>query len=655
MKRSLTSLILCVVFAGCVARSSPESGDPPVHRCLSCGGGFPAPGSGPDPSSDPNGSGADSGVQHPNFPLGVRASSPPPPISGGTLLVLRDGSGIIAADADRDTVTRVDLPARSLAWTAKLEAGDEPGRLAEDGAGRLHVVLRHAGAVATVDLASGRIIERSSVCAQPRGIAYDPAIDRLYTACAEGLLLSLAASGGPPLSVALLEPDLRDVVVNPAGIWVSTFRSGAVLRVGADGAVLARSAIGLGFGDDSNEADVAWRMTSIGGSELAVIHQTAETQGVNPDPGGYAGGMSDPCHTAIVNAAITFVGPAGGWTMPVPTAVLPVDVAQGPLGELVIAAAGNTYRPDLSGLVETRAAPTSLGFDDDGGPSAADGGGVLDAGSPPDAGFTGFCSGSSVQDDSPLGPGAGAIIAVAFAPDGTLYAQRREPAELTVFTTFGGVMMPASHIALSSDHRGDTGHDVFHTAAGSPIACASCHPEGGDDGRVWTFVGLGPRRTPSLLGTIQGTAPYHWDGSLAGMGPLLSEVYQGRMSGPPLDPDTRDALSSWVFGLPAPAAPAASDPAGVARGNALFHGKAACAACHNGPHFTNNATLDVGTGGSFQVPPLVGLRWRAPYMHDGCALTLADRFGPCATPGHGATGTLSSTETADLISYLETL
>jgi len=34
---------------------------------------------------------------------------------------------------------------------------------------------------------------------------------------------------------------------------------------------------------------------------------------------------------------------------------------------------------------------------------------------------------------------------------------------------------------------------------------------------------------------------------------------------------------------------------------------------------TNNQSADVGTGGTFQVPSLVDLAHRAPYMHDGCA------------------------------------
>ena len=56
------------------------------------------------------------------------------------------------------------------------------------------------------------------------------------------------------------------------------------------------------------------------------------------------------------------------------------------------------------------------------------------------------------------------------------------------------------------------------------------------------------------------------------------------------------------------------------------------------------------------VPSLIGLAWRAPYMHQGCAATLADRFGTCGGgDAHGKTSQLSAEQRADLIAFLETL
>jgi cytochrome c peroxidase len=243
-------------------------------------------------------------------------------------------------------------------------------------------------------------------------------------------------------------------------------------------------------------------------------------------------------------------------------------------------------------------------------------------------------------------------IAVAFDAANDVIVQTREPAALWVLSSATGL---TSSITLASASRGDTGHDVFHTQAGGMIACASCHPEGRDDGHVWILDG-NRRRTPSLRGTIAGTAPYHWPGDQANLTALVDDVYTRRMNGAPLDTPQMGALSSWVQAIPAPPVPSWVDSAAAQRGKALFvRNDVGCSSCHSGPKLTDNLTVDVGTGGAFQVPPLVGVGWRTPLMHDGCAATLADRFGACATPQHGSIGSLSATNISDLTAYLESL
>jgi hypothetical protein len=261
-------------------------------------------------------------------------------------------------------------------------------------------------------------------------------------------------------------------------------------------------------------------------------------------------------------------------------------------------------------------------------------------------------------------------IAVAFDSAGELLVQSREPAKLWVVPAQGGA--PVS-ISLSTTSRDDTGHDIFHADASGFLACASCHPEGGEDGNVWALDGA-PRRTPSLRGTIAGTAPYHWPGDQMTFAALAREVYTNRMGGPPLGARQVSALQGWVESIPAPPAPSWVRPRAAKRGRALFEGAAGCTNCHSGAKFTNNATADVGTGGkpipipfggatasqaaditAFQVPPLVGVGWRTPLLHDGCAHTMADRFGTCSTPGHGSIGQLSARNITDLTAYLESL
>jgi hypothetical protein len=131
------------------------------------------------------------------------------------------------------------------------------------------------------------------------------------------------------------------------------------------------------------------------------------------------------------------------------------------------------------------------------------------------------------------------------------------------------------------------------------------------------------------------------------------------MSGPTVSHEEVAAVARWIDSVPRIDVDAADSlrVESIARGLALFNSSAhGCAGCHSGPQFTNNAQADVGTGGSFQVPSLIGLAMRAPYMHNGCARTLRDRFGACGGDArHGQTASLLPGELTDLIAYLETL
>src|SRR5688572_15409958 len=82
----------------------------------------------------------------------AREILPPPPISGGTLLITRDGRWAVASDPDTDRVAIVDTASPKLLADVELGRGEEPGRLVEDGDGRVHVVLRRGGAIATIEL-----------------------------------------------------------------------------------------------------------------------------------------------------------------------------------------------------------------------------------------------------------------------------------------------------------------------------------------------------------------------------------------------------------------------------------------------------------------------------------------------------------------------
>src|SRR5580704_772700 len=68
----------------------------------------------------------------PTFGTTETQAHPPPAISGGTLLVLRDGVTAVASDPDRDAIYVVNLSTSTLTQTFSLAPGDEPGRVVED-------------------------------------------------------------------------------------------------------------------------------------------------------------------------------------------------------------------------------------------------------------------------------------------------------------------------------------------------------------------------------------------------------------------------------------------------------------------------------------------------------------------------------------------
>jgi cytochrome c peroxidase len=117
-----------------------------------------------------------------------------------------------------------------------------------------------------------------------------------------------------------------------------------------------------------------------------------------------------------------------------------------------------------------------------------------------------------------------------------------------------------------------------------------------------------------------------------------------------------------MFAVQAPAPIRSANDAAAMRGHELFSSReVGCMNCHSGAKLTDNGTVDVGTGQrgeSFQVPSLIAIGYRAPFIHTGCAETLRDRFTNPACGGgdtHGKTSQLNDSQIDDLVAYLETL
>ncbi|MGK3968030.1 c-type cytochrome [Sorangium sp. So ce118] len=590
----------------------------------------------PPPSSDPG---------EPAPPPNVSAV-PPPPISGGTLLVTADKALAIAADPDRDRISIVDLVTFEVDAILPLEQHDEPGRVAEGAAGSVHVALRGGGAVVTIDLAT-REMHRRPVCPAPRGLAYDASTDLLHVACAGGELVTLSSDvAAPPVRELRLDRDLRDVVVEGDSLLVSRFRSSELLVVAKDGTVVERIrplaySPGELYDDEDDarvfEPAVAWRTVPLPGGGVAMVHQRSIVTPV--DAAGAGRYYSKDCRQSVNHTAVTIMRPlpseadssrpalsrhgVGGIGM----GLLPVDIAVSPDGlSAAIVQAGSRD------LVET---PLAALERHDG----------LDT-----------CQLATGQRLLYVGA-SGEPIAVGYDGARNLLVQIREPPSILRLAALTGAKLGT--LDLPGESRLDDAHALFHgSGSGSlSVACASCHPEGHEDGRIWNFQPLGPRRTQSVAGGVLATAPLHWDGDLGDFTAFMREVLEKRMGGSLPDLARLDAFAAWLDTIKAlPRSKPANEDA-VSRGEALFNDPTlACATCHSGEKLTNNQTVDVGTGKPFQVPSLRGLAARAPYMHDGCAATLHDRFGPCGGGDqHGVTSGLTPAQIDELVAYLETL
>jgi hypothetical protein len=220
------------------------------------------------------------------------------------------------------------------------------------------------------------------------------------------------------------------------------------------------------------------------------------------------------------------------------------------------------------------------------------------------------------------GPGRitapGQPVAVAYTDDGRLIVQSREPGELYVYSTN---LEHELTIRLSGTSRFDTGHDLFHRATEANIACASCHPSGADDGHVWNFEDLGPRRSQNLSVGLADSAPFHWDGDMEDIPTLANEVYSHRMGGPVQSDERAAAFQGWLFSVEAPDAGAMMvDATLAAQGEQVFE-ELGCDACHAGARLASNATVEI-RGQALQVPSLRRVALRPPYMHDGRAKSL---------------------------------
>jgi mono/diheme cytochrome c family protein len=571
------------------------------------------------------------------------------PLQSGLLALSPDGTFALASDDVGTAVHVIRLSTEQLTSTkVALDAGDEPGRAALTDT-HAYITLPGAGGVAVVELASATVSDRWEVCPAPQSAAVDGA--SLHVACRDGDLVTLSLADGLVERTISLDDDLRDVLVVESGLVVSRLGTAELVWLDVEGAIIDRTVPPVPSG---SEAAVAWRTLLASDGRVLVAHQEDSDQQLDFGySGGECGSITMPTVTGFAPPGVelaAFPSPAGESLekarkisrMSTPAGGGTFDVTvQG--SEMIVIFPGNEFRrrfelarsTDTSASAEPTIGPLSefpsvhrftIGVDDF------------------DCSF-----GSTAPEEDTAAP-----VAIATATAGPLSGRSLI---LTHSPSTVRVLDSPLTVGLHHENRASSGLELFQMTVGSGISCASCHPGGRADARTWNLA-RGPRRTQPLEGGVSQRGAFHWDAEFTSFSDLIDDVMTGRMGlMQELTTGSKTALLTFLDGIPAAAAPAHVDEEGVARGRALFESEATeCASCHSGPSLTNNAAFDVGTGGVFVTPSLIGVGYREPLMHDGCATDLADRFGPCGGGDeHGKVSQLTDADVADLVAYMKTL
>ena len=211
------------------------------------------------------------------------------------------------------------------------------------------------------------------------------------------------------------------------------------------------------------------------------------------------------------------------------------------------------------------------------------------------------------------------------------------------------------------------GEILFHSAKHTfeqQFSCASCHPGGGSDGLAWdtSKTGVGEHLNSRDLRGVRDTRPFGWKGESETLANRVKNTMRHVHKHPISDKDA-DAVAAFLQTLDPcrPLPQKKSDLPVIARGKALFFGKAGCTRCHRGPAYTSPSPKAViadfqGKLTPFDVPSLRGVGRSAPYLHDGRAATLEDIFKQHNPhKRHGKAHELTPAELTDLVAFLKSL
>ena len=546
---------------------------------------------------------------------------------------------------------------------AEIQVGNQPKTLAHAPDNRIWVANRGSATISVIDQSTLQVTQTIELPrgSQPYGLVASPSERAMYVVLeATGLLLKLDPDSGLQLDSVDISPSARHLSIDAQGskIYVSRYISPPLQ------------------GEDRVAVDL-----QSGGGEIVVIDAQMMSQESTIHLH-YSNALdSESSGSGLPN----YLGPlvispdgVSGW---VPSKQ--DNVGRGALRNQSALNFENSVRAITSRIdlaTATESEPSRLDMDNASIASAA----ALNS-----TGTLLLVTLETVREVSAIDPHNGAELfrftverapqGVVISPDGH-YAYIHNFMDRTVTKhlltdTLSDLSLPVQHVATFQSVASENlplqillGKQNFYDARDNRLAldgymsCASCHADGGHDGRVWDLSssGEGLRNTISLNGRGGPEhGPLHWTANfdevhdfelqirtLAGGNGLMRDEDFAATRDPlgaskaGLSNDL-DALAAYVNSLttvadsPHRAADGSLTPKGAA-GRIIFE-REGCATCHGGDAYTDSATKvrhDIGTiqegSGSrlfapidgLDTPTLRGLWATSPYLHDGSARTL---------------------------------
>lgn len=568
----------------------------------------------------------------------------------GPIALVREGARTLAivADADERALHVVDVATRTQIALTPLEA--EPTQVLALDDGRVAITYRYEDRVEVREpTADWRLEVRcaAEVVGEPIGMA--PRGDELLVTAGYGAALARLDAGDlTEIGRTPLPREPRAVAVSGDRVFVSHMVGGILSQVDLPRGTSTRISLDVPHGPSFEQDD---ERHGNQGFALALAHrQDGSTRLFAPGVSVSTGSRAEPISTGY-----------GSITPDSPRPVVPfVAVVDGEAGRMLTRRAGTARSPIARGCMLPREATvrgdrlyvSCLGVD------------------------------AVVELDARTANPAMLELRRFAVPSGPTGLRVDADGErLVVWSQFAKelatVDLAAGAVARATLARRDEalvspelarGRALFHSTVDARIsgdhrACASCHPDGRDDGLVWSSPD-GPRQTKHIAGTVVDAAPFGWFGEHATLREHLRVTMQNLGgSGLEIDvpgaEDDLQALMAYVRSLPVPRAHRVEAEL-AARGRVIFTSEEqGCEGCHRAGG-TDGLAYDVGSGSTaersarFDTPSLRRIAGSPPYFHDGRFPTLAALLrARDVRMGHPAD--LSDDDRAALETYLKTL